>query len=232
MIKETSSMAERLAEMVARHPAVASGVAGGAATAGGEAVMRASDDNQWSSQPLSARLKYLMDAHKRPSLLNNKMACFVAQSMADDMEKSAAGLGGTLSALLRRGAGAASGLASKAAPALDSGFAALGGQAFRHIPEGSLPAKALFGNGGIVPRVEQGEETLMNLPQLGKTVAKRVGIGAGGALGGTLAVEAPGKMQDNAAYAQQQQHPIRSWLAQRLAGAPKLQSRSYMNPFS
>jgi hypothetical protein len=142
MIKETSSMAERLAEMVARHPAVASGVAGGAAAAGGEAVMRASDDNQWSSQPLSARLKYLMDAHKRPSLLNNKMACFVAQSMADDMEKSAAGLGGA------------------------------------------------------------------------------------------LAVEAPGKMHDNAAYAQQQQHPIRSWLAQRLAGAPKLQRRSYMNPFS
>lgn len=63
------------------------------------------------------------------------------------------------------------------------------------------------------------------------------GIVGGGALGaagtGTaLALEAPGKLNNNAKYEQQQVNPIRSWLAQHLMGAPKLQRKSLLNPFN
>lgn len=163
--------------------------------------------------------------------MNHSIAFFIAQAINEEQTKQASGLGGTLAGLLARGQGAASGLMGKAAPMLNKGFGALGSATFKHAPEGGMASKLLMGPAGA-PMIENGGNSLLNAPELGKTVAKRVGIGAGAGLGGTLALEAPGKMQNNVAYEQQQQHPLRAWLAQHLAGAPKLQHKSYLSPLS
>jgi hypothetical protein len=146
------------------------------------------------------------------------------------MEKEASGLGGTLAGFLAKGRGVAGDMMGKVAPAMEKGFGAIGSQTAK-LPENGMWSKLLAGSGGL-PTNEVGDRSFLNAPELGRTVAKRVGIGAGGALGGTLAAEAPGKMENNRAYEQQQQHPLRAWLAQHLAGAPKLQSKSYLNPLS
>jgi hypothetical protein len=166
-----------------------------------------------------------------PQPFGMKMAAvnFIAQSINDELTKEATGLGGTLASVLSPARGLVTGLMGKAAPALEKGFGAIGSQAYK-LPEGGMLSKLL--TGGSAPTYDVGERTFLNAPELGRTVAKRVGIGTGVGAAGVLGAEAPFKAENNAAYEQQQEHPLRAWLAQHLAGAPKLQHKSYLNPFS
>jgi hypothetical protein len=125
-------------------------------------------------------------------------------------------------------AGMGSNLAAKAAPTLDRGFSRLG-QAAEKI-QNPWMAKLLTGaapNTGAMAGYA-GQATR----DLGRTVAKRVGMGTGGAYGGAVALEAPFKHRNNEAYEEQQSHPIASWLKQHLMGSPKLAPKGYLNPFN
>lgn len=57
-------------------------------------------------------------------------------------------------------------------------------------------------------------------------------IGGGGLYGATIAGEAPGKMQENAKYEWQQQHPLMARLGQMLNIMPEAQHRNLLNPFA
>ena len=115
-------------------------------------------------------------------------------------------------------------------PALDKGFGAVGRGAMK-LPSTGYGGKATsLLTGGMHDYSDAVNPS--DMANLGKLVSKRVGVGAGAAYGGTLAAEAPFKYQNNQRYEDQQNHPIRSWLAQHLAGAPKLQPKGYLNPFS
>lgn len=114
-------------------------------------------------------------------------------------------------------------LVSNAAPAARQGFRMAGAAADRTqgIPGiGSSVFNALGGN------------SAPSLEAFGRTALGRVGAGAAGAYGGAVGLEAPFKMHNNAQYAEQQAHPLRSWLAQHLMGQPKRQYKSLLNPFS
>jgi hypothetical protein len=155
----------------------------------------------------------------------NKIASFqIAKQIADAQLAQAHEI--KIASMFSRLAGMGAGLAEKASPYLDKGFSRLG-QAASGV-QNPILSKLLTG-AAHNPSALVGTN---GFNQLGRTVAKRVGAGAGGAYGGAVALEAPFKHQNNEAYEEQQAHPIRSWLAQHLAGAPKLQHRSYLNPFS
>ena len=117
---------------------------------------------------------------------------------------------------------------AKASPYLDKGFSRIG-QAVEKI-QNPWMAKLLTGaapNTGAMAGYA-GQATR----DLGRTVAKRVGMGTGGAYGGAVALEAPFKHRNNEAYEEQQSHPIASWLKQHLMGSPKLAPKGYLNPFN
>jgi len=168
---------------------------------------------------------------KMASTMNQSQTLGLAFALRDRMQKEAA------TAAVERGLGSLKGLVggamSKAQPMLNKGFNAIGAQASR-LPEDGMLSKLLIGaNRPVGPAAAMGDGTVGNtFSGLGKQVSKRVGAGAGIAAGGTLAAEAPFKAEHNAEVEQQQQHPIRTWLAQHVMGRQPLKHESYLNPLA
>ena len=125
--------------------------------------------------------------------------------------------------------GLASNVAGKAAPTLDRGFGAIG-KATMKLPESGGLSRMLAGDARSAVG-SGGEDLAADQIGLGQQVAKRVGTGAAIGAGGALGAEAPFKAQHNAEVAQQQQHPIRTWIQQHLMGKRPMQAQSYLNPF-
>jgi hypothetical protein len=162
-----------------------------------------------------------------PQPFGMKMAAmnFVANAINEERIKQAIPFGGTLSSALES-------MKGMAGRGMERGFGAIGGAAAKLNPEGM--ASSILAGPNVVSKLRPFGDQIApeDAVSLGKSVAGRVGIGAGVELGGTLAAEAPVKMYQNYKYNQQQQHPLRSWIMQHMAGAPKLHGRSYLNPFS
>jgi hypothetical protein len=250
--KNAGELGERLLQLIRRHPATTAGIVGGAVAATGEAAMRHNDNLSWESQPLINRLKYLIDPTKRPSLfqmegdINNphpKMAhttmLGLALALQDEVAKQAhvnvvnrelAALDTMVMQKQAAIAGVLSRLVAKAEPALAKGVTRMGELGTNLKPEG-WASKILLGKKGreLADLSNLGEGSVN---QVGNHMLNRVGPAAMslGATGAFLGAESPGKMQNNAAYAEQEQHPIRSWLQQNVMGRKPLQHRSYLNP--
>ena len=159
--------------------------------------------------------------------MNKTTQFLLALEAQDYMQKRAmaARLGGLFSNLSSKVAPMAENVMGKVQPALDTGFRRIGQAAGR--VQNPMLSKLLTGG---VPGADMAALSGTAAQDLGKTVAKRVGVGAGAAYGGAVGLEAPGKYKNNQAYEQQQAHPLRAWLAQHMLGKRKLQSRGYLNP--
>ena len=166
------------------------------------------------------------DILKQAKFMKQSQLLGLAFAVQDNMQKQAT------AALLERGLGSLRGLASKAAPAVNKGFSAIGEQANKLPPEG-LAAKLLVGEKPPVgPAVATAGDVQNSFGALGKQVAGRTAAGAGIAGAGVLAAEAPFKAINNEQVEEQQQHPIKTWLAQHLQGKQPLQHKSYLNPLA
>jgi hypothetical protein len=168
--------------------------------------------------------------------MNNFEKLFLVTAIHAEMKKEAMSLLERGAGLLGRGAeglesripnsGFTQGvgrLAMKAAPQL-------GASDSNWLIKALVGSKPLFEN-STVPLGQLGEHME---GQLGRRLLSRGAVGgaAAGTAGalGSMAVQAPGRFENNQRFEQQQAHPLRSWLAQHLAGKPKLQHQNYLNP--
>lgn len=150
--------------------------------------------------------------------MKNTDAFFIASLINLHMEKGASVLGG----LGAMAGDAARFVGRETGPALDRGFGAIG-RATMKIPRSGI--RELLTGGPVGSAYPLGTE--LPYGNIGRSVASRVGLGAGlGAEGiNTLA-----NYRNNVAYEDQQQHPIQSWLSQHLRGTPKLHHHNYLLP--
>jgi hypothetical protein len=167
--------------------------------------------------------------------MNNTAKLFLVTSIHEEMRKEAA------ANLLERGLG----YLGRGAEQIESRMPnnsfsqGVGRLASRAVPQlgASSPSwlsKLLVGSRELAPATQDmGLSGLENHFQgeLGKRLLSRGTVGGALGYGGLTAAEAPGKYENNQRFAQQQAHPIRSWLSQHLQGKPKLQHESYLSPF-
>ena len=159
---------------------------------------------------------------KQAKFMKQSQLLGLAFAVQDQMQKEA------MTGAIERGMGALRGMAGKAVTVLDKGFTRLG-QAAEGVQNPML-AKLLTGAAPNTSAMAGYAGDAANA--LGKTVAKRVGAGAGIAAGGTLAAEAPFKYENNQQVEQQKQHPLKTWLAQHLQGKRPAVAENYLNPLA